>query len=107
MSKLFVATLLLTLLDLGTPSPVWKRSLPYPLSSHSSALTRSRSTSQPSSKWLREQLVGQVAIDSEYAGLAFLTNITFGNEDFAVTIDTGSSDTCESLGRHEGRMLPF
>ncbi len=48
---------------------------------------------QRSSKALHNLLIGQAELTVEYAGLAYLTNITVGGQDFSVIIDTGSSDT--------------
>ena len=96
MSLLYLSTALLTLSNLVTSSPVAKRALAYPVSTYSTKLVRNKATTQPSSRWLHKQTVGQVSIDSEFAGEAFLTNITFGSQIFPVIIDTGSSDTCKS-----------
>ena len=95
MSPLWLSTALLAFSDLVAASPLAKRAPAYPVSTYSSELVRNKATTQPSSRWLHKQL-GQVAIDSEFAGEAFLTNITFGNQVFPVIIDTGSSDTCKS-----------
>lgn len=88
--------LLTTLLVPATTLPLSEKSLPYPVSPYSSSLLRTQTSGQPSSKYLRDKQVGNATLYSEYFDLAFLTNLTVGGQDFYVTIDTGSSDTCKS-----------
>lgn len=70
-----------------------RASLPYAISTETATLLRSRTSVQRSSKELHKRLIGQAELNVEYAGLGFLTNITVGNQNFSVIVDTGSSDT--------------
>lgn len=71
-------------------------SVPYEHSSRSSSLIRSRGVKQPSSKSLASS-IGIGELYSENYGNAFITNLTVGGQELLVIVDTGSSDTCESL----------
>ena len=75
--------------------PFQSRSVPFPISSHSTRLVRSRSSIQHSSAALHNKLGGTSSsnITSELAGQAFYANVFIGQHSFNLILDTGSSDT--------------
>lgn len=90
----YLSLLLLLLSSLSISSPVPKDSIPFPISTQTSTLSRIRTSAKTSSKWLcPQQQVGQVGIYDIYADQAYATNITIGTQEFLLIIDTGSSDT--------------